>query len=374
MKPMKIFYYLIYILFMVSLLLFNCKKKDTVEISDAEAEDLGRLTQDKKVALVQSYWTNYQWGIDIEKGFLEGMNISPDVLYKEPANEEGLGIKRDITLKVDDANVDVLIICMDTKRRSDEAWKVESAELSIKKLDAFKPDVVILADDNAQKYLGKKIVNKYPIVFNGVNSEYTEYYSKTDQVTGLHERMNFAETSKLFLTIFPNVKTMIMLTDFTETSKPVVDQFKNADLTFSKTEAFSFEQFGDYKAKVTSLQGQKDTGIAIFNLNFKDSTQEQAIAWTLQNSKLPEMTFQSNTVMGGLLLTSAVSGTAHGKEAARIAISILKGKKANDIPVSIPTKGDVIVNQARADMLNIKIPAEILNAASIYKELDTLKK
>ena len=364
-----------FLLLLVVIVLFaGCApKKDDVVFGSGEGDEGSGVAMNRKLMLVQSYWTNYKWGIDIEKGVLEALSVSPEILYQEPENREGLGIKEGLTSKVGNIEVELMIVCMDTKRRSDDAWKKESGEKTLSLIDKFNPDVVILADDNAQQYVGKAIVNKVPIVFCGVNQEYTAYYSKEDQVTGLHERMNFIASSDLLKEVFPDVSRLVLLTDFTETSASVISQFKAETLPFDRIESFAFEAAQEYKNKLKSLQGEKETAIAIFNLNFRDMNQEEAIAWTVTNSKLPEMTFQTNTVEGGLLLTSAVSGVSHGREAVEKSLSIFKGSPANDIPVTVPRKGDIAVNQARARMLGIELPVTLLNAAEVFNELESLQ-
>jgi len=52
---------------------------------------------------------------------------------------------------------------------------------------------------------GKAIVGKYPIVFCGVNKDYTEYNNPGDEMTGLHEGMNFKETEELLMEVFPDI-------------------------------------------------------------------------------------------------------------------------------------------------------------------------
>ncbi|MBN2532700.1 MAG: hypothetical protein JXB88_07415 [Spirochaetales bacterium] len=369
MKRIALFGY--FFLLFLSIILFpgcNKEKQHIVQFDDTGKTDVNdSAMHDKKLMLVQSYWTNYKWGIDIEKGVVKALNLSQSIPDEEPVNKGGLGIKEGIVAKAGAFTIKVKIVNMDTKRRPDAEWKKESGIKTIAEIEAFKPDVVILADDNAQEYVGKAIVGKYPIVFCGVNKEYTEYYNPGDEMTGLLERMNFKETEELLLGIFPGISNIVLLTDTTETSAPVVDQMKKADLPVAGLETYQFTMFSEYKTKVQSLKEVKHTAIAIFNLNFKDMSQEEAIAWTIKNSTLPEMTFQTNTVEGGLLLTSAVSGVYHGAEAVEKAFRIIAGEKASSIPVSIPEKGDVAINRKRANMLGVSIPVSILNTAIVYE-------
>jgi len=62
-----------------------------------------------------------------------------------------------------------------------------------------------------------------------------------------------------------------------------------------------------------------------------------------------------------------VSGYEQGKAAAEIDVKILKGEKAEDIPIQCPQKGMVIINATRAKNLGIQIPADVLRDAEVER-------
>jgi hypothetical protein len=78
---------------------------------------------------------------------------------------------------------------MDTKRNKSVAFK-QSAAIAVKReIETWQPDVVIVSDDNAAKY----VVEQYyrdantPFVFSGVNWTVKEYGFPYSNVTGIIE-------------------------------------------------------------------------------------------------------------------------------------------------------------------------------------------
>jgi len=78
---------------------------------------------------------------------------------------------------------------MDTKRKKSPEEKRAAAEAARALIEAWQPDVVITADDNAAKYLIKPFYRNAttPFVFCGVNWTAKEYGFPYDNVTGIVE-------------------------------------------------------------------------------------------------------------------------------------------------------------------------------------------
>jgi hypothetical protein len=78
---------------------------------------------------------------------------------------------------------------MDTKRHSDESFKIEAAKQAKAEIESVKPDVVIAADDNASKYLVAEYYKDavIPFVFCGVNWDAAVYGYPYNNATGMVE-------------------------------------------------------------------------------------------------------------------------------------------------------------------------------------------
>jgi len=337
------------------LLVYHFTLPGPTKPATAGAQSVGPV---RRIALVQSYWNNYQWTFEIDIGVLEALGLPPETAAHDPTVVDGLGFRK-TCFRRKGKPFELLTIYLDTKRRPDDAWKQEAGTRAVELLREFGPAVAILADDNAQRYVGTRIAGQVPIVFCGVNAEYTEYYRKGENVTGFHERQSYRESLRLLSALCPDVRRVVFLTDKTPTSRPEVERIRKTKLRLPLLAARQCADFEDYKAEVLSYQDAPAVALAIFNLNFGETTQEEAIAWTMAHSRIPEVTFQRNTVEGGLLCASIVSAREHGWRSVASCLRILSGTEARSIPVAVPPKGADNVNTVRARQLGRKVPVEL---------------
>ena len=116
----------------------------------------------KKIVFIDSYHQGYEWSDGVEDG---------------------------IHSVLDGTGVDLKIVRLDTKRNPDMEFGKQAGAQAKAEIDAFKPDVVIASDDNAQKYV---IVPYYkgtnqPVVFTAVNWDASAYGYPASNVTGMIE-------------------------------------------------------------------------------------------------------------------------------------------------------------------------------------------
>lgn len=83
-----------------------------------------------------------------------------------------------------------------------------------------------------------------------------------------------------------------------------------------------------------------------------------------RKQKLPTATTIGGGESGGVILTISANPQEQGREAARIAAKIVRGAKASSIPVQQPKKIDMIINLKEANELGLKIPFDLLSAAT----------
>lgn len=291
-----------------------------------------------KVLLVHSYHKGYPWVDTITAGVQKGL--------------EGSGAQLEI-------------FYMDTKRKTSEEWKVKAGQMAKEKVDAFKPNVVITADDNAQAYFARYYASKFSpqIVFCGVNAEASMYGFPASNVTGILERPHFLESLMLLKAIGRNIKTIAFITDDGPTSTAVCAYMRKLKKS-SLIKIVSLDQpstFAQWQALIKKYQNSVDS-IAIFTYHTVKETDggdsiepKKVINWTLANNKKPTVGFIDFAIEDGVLCGVVESGEDHGFEAAQIAKKILKGKKASDFRVKTAQKGSVMLNNKTAEKLGIEI-------------------
>ena len=308
---------------------------------------LGCAQHRPKVLLIFSYHPEYAWQVEETKG------------VEEVLENEGVQIEK---------------LSMDTKRHTDAEWIEKITEEAVRKIDEYKPDVVIVFDDNACELVAKKYVGRrLPFVFTGMNGEPEDYGFPAENITGVIERHHIVATIDLLRRLVPDVKELAIITDNSPTSQGFITDLEKTTLPVSISEVYTTNDFDDWKAKVEELQLKVDA-IGLFQYHtIKEGSGEQSLpseevlAWTLQNSVLPDFAFLDFTIQGGALCGVTVSGYEQGKAAGEIAARILKGEKAEDIPIQCPQKGTVIINATRAENLGIQIPADVLSEAELER-------
>ncbi len=116
----------------------------------------------KKVLFVNSYHEGYPWSDGEEKG------------AKATLAATGVELK---------------FLRMDTKRHQGDAFAKAAGEKAKAEIEAFKPDVVIVTDDTAVKFLLQPFYKNasVPFVFAGVNWDATKYGLPYRNTTGMLE-------------------------------------------------------------------------------------------------------------------------------------------------------------------------------------------
>jgi len=264
---------------------------------------------------------------------------------------------------------------MDTKNKTDEEWKLESAENTEKKIKKFKPKVLVLFDDNACELVGMNHVgDKMSIVFAGVNNDPSVYNFPAENVTGVIERNQFDKAFELLKSLAPDVKKIAFISDESPTSQLVMARLKEAELPIELVEVYVSNDFNGWKEKIAEYQTTVDA-IGFYSCyTLTDETSETSLPaemvlkWIIDNNKLPELSLYP--VEDGFLCEYSLNGTDQGKAAGEMVISILDGTKPADIPVVTVDTGYKVINEKRAAELGLTIPEEGEEVAMAEKEAE----
>ncbi len=303
-----------------------------------------------KVLVVFSYSEEFVWCMEE----LEGL-------------KEALGEKE----------INLEIYYMDTKRKTDEDWKLESAENTEKKIKKFKPDVLVLFDDNACELVGKNHVgDKMSIVFAAVNNDPSVFNFPAENVTGVIERDQFDKAFEFLKSLAPDVKKIAFISDESPTSQLVFGWLKETELPIELVEVYISNDFEGWKEKIAEYQTTVDA-IGFYScLTLTDETSEinlpaeMVVKWIIDNNKLPELCLFRYSIEDGFLCEYGLNGADQGKAAGEMVISILDGTIPADIPVVTVDTGYKVINEKRAAELGLTIPEEGEEVAMAEKETE----
>lgn len=311
-----------------------------------------------RILHIMSYHSPWEWTDDQLKGFQDGLGSLP-VQYK--------------------------VLQMDAKRRSSEAWLQAASRQADAFIREWKPDLVYINDDIAQKYVTRRYINTAtPFVFGAVNADPDTYgFTGSSNITGVLEREHIVETISLLKEIVPSVTKIAVVVDDDPTWDSVLGRLHQLARTRLKDCQFvSWDRprtFAEYKAKILSYQKSADAigllGVHTFKgADGRNVPWQEVLTWTARNSTLPDFSFWKDRIGFGTLCAVYVSGYEQGLAAGRIARRILyEGKKPSDIPIKPTIKGKPIISLARARRLHLKLKSGLLLTAEIVRDMGETK-
>lgn len=296
----------------------------------------------KKIVFVNSYHQGYEWSdsiTDAIKDVVTGTGVELNVVY------------------------------MDTKRNAEEAFKKRAA-LRIKEIvEAAHPDVMIVADDNAFKYLVMPYYRNaaLPVVFCGLNWDASLYDVPYTNTTGMVEVAFVPQ-------LIDQLKHYASGTRVGYLSADVLTERKNMEY-YQKTLGLDFEKvyfvktMEEWEKALQALQNEVSLMIFENNAGIVDWDEQKAYAFARDVVKIPIGTTNA-WMMPFSLIGFLKVPQEQGEWAAKAALRILHGEKSGDIPVVKNQQSRVIVNLNNARLLSVHFDAALLKTATILSDTD----
>jgi hypothetical protein len=291
----------------------------------------------KKILLINSYHEGYEWSDGIERGVL-------DVLKG--------------------TDVELRFLRLDTKRHDSEAFGTQAGVAAKAFIDEFKPDVVIAADDNAQKYVVVPYLkdNRLPVVFCGVNWDASKYGYPRENVTGMIEVDMFPELLEHLRRYAKGDRVGFLAADV-EIERMLAD-FYNKTFCSGQMKIYLTKTFEDWKQEFIRAQREVDVLVNHNNAGLADWDPTSAEAFILQEVKIP-LGSPAPWMASFNLLTLGIVPEEQGEYAALTALRILGGKKPSDIPLVTNKRAKLILNMRIAHRLGVVFDSASLEMAEI---------
>ena len=335
------------------LVVFLCQLKSPVQA------DFGKPN---RIFILHSYENNHVCGQPQHDGVISAL--------KNEGFKEGI-------------DFEVRAYYMDTKRKNNtpELMNAEAIK-ALKEINSYRPNILVTLDDNAFREVGLHLIDSdISIVFSGMNGQPEDYHKKVPflsygatpehNVTGVYEKLHISDAIRVQAALLPLEKILI----FVDTSPTGVAIKKQIQLELEQEKASCpwemkiINGWEQYKKEI-SLANQDSRVGAIYPavLMLKDKTGKtytapDIFAWTIKNSKKPEIPLNYAFAGMGLFGGAAVDFHAMGVQVGMMVSRIFKGEKAGSIPIEDANKFALVFNMKRADQLGIKIPSDILMSA-----------
>jgi ABC-type uncharacterized transport system substrate-binding protein len=298
-----------------------------------------RAQSGKKVVFVNSYHQGYEWSDGIEEGAAKVLRAS---------------------------GVEVELVRMDTKRNGDEKSKKQAGLDAKAAIERAKPDAVIVADDNAVKYLLQPFFKDgaIPFVFCGVNWDAGAYGLPYRNATGMVE-VALAKQLVERLADYAKGKRIGYLTADTETER--ADQRAYRDRLGIRFASERFvNTFAEWKAAYREMQGEVDMLVLGSFASVTGWSDGEAKAWAEAHARIPvgaPYDFDMPFAMLGLTKVAAEQGIF----AAKAALRILKGEPPSKIPVATNKEGQIMLNVKLAARAGVVFKPDLVRNAVVLR-------
>ena len=319
-----------------------------------------------RIIVVSSYHREYLWSQETHEGlcsaFLEFGYLNDKSQIDEFTKSDYVESSRAIIKK----------LWMDTKRKSSKQDMAASAVQIVNEIKQFKPDAIMLGDDNASNYIGAQFLDTgIPILTWGMDVTPLKYglidsiEKPGHNVTGTYQAFYFRETLEFLKKIVPGIKTFAVLSDDSESGRAKMKRIRQlADegkLPVKLVESVVTNSYSEWKSRAMELQKKVDAFFVVNHNTIKDDAgkpvdQLEIGGWYLRNIKKPECGPERQFVIEGMLCVAEDSGFKQGYAAVSAMYEVLgKGKNPAALPCRAPTRGPLTVNRDRAQILGIKL-------------------
>jgi ABC-type uncharacterized transport system substrate-binding protein len=297
-------------------------------------------SEKKKVVYVNSY----------HRGFPPSDQITEGVYEAFPAD-----------------SFEVVAHFMDTKRNPSEVYIKNRADEILDSITEENPDLLIVSDDNALKYLVVPHFqdNPLPIVFCGVNWTADQYDLSHCNITGILELLPVEESILTLKAYYPGMQNLLVLNENTTTSrktKPLLDSLlSRSGISVTQELVDDFEGW-----KTVFIDGNESFDVIYLQTRgaIKDWDHDEALKVIDQHIKIPLFTcedFMMPYVVFGLTQVSK----EQGMRAAETAKRILQGTDPANIPVSKNQLTRIWINSSLAGKINFLPDEALLSKARI---------
>ncbi len=253
---------------------------------------------------------------------------------------------------------------MDTKRNKSVEFK-QSAAIEVKhEIESWQPDVVIVSDDNAAKYVVMQYYRdaETPFVFSGVNWTVKEYGFPYSNVTGIIEVAPLEAMLTHAIKYSGGAKKAIYLGADTLTEKKNLDRFAETSKKLGiELQGVLVPDASEWKAQYRAAQ-DADFIIMGSHSGISDWDKTELAAFAVEHAR--KLTVTSHDWM---MPFSTIGFTKipqeHGEWAALAAIEILKGRSPREIPIVANRDWDLWLNAAHLESTRITLPRKFLRKA-----------
>ena len=272
-------------------------------------------TSPQKVLILHSYHQGYLWTDMIQDGF------SRTLLEQLPGTE-------------------IYVEYMNTKRQAADVMFPHLLKIYRHIYQNVKLDAIFASDNNALDFLLQyrdTLFPGVPVVFCGINNFLSYQFDPGSNYTGVREDLDIVSTINIALKMHPGTSKIALITDSTETGQINLGLARDVAHNFP---AITFIELNDLAAPQLSDSLKQLSGdtVVLALAFFRDSTgrnfsARESMDFIVSASPRPVYTVWDFYMAPGAVGGKLLSGRLQGESAAVFTGRILRGEKADSLPV-----------------------------------------
>lgn len=257
-------------------------------------------------------------------------------------NPRGDQVVQGVFSVLEEKEAEIHVEYLDTARHNDEECLAHFRSLLKSKLDHLTFHLIISVDDQAFDFLleHRKVFSEdIPIVFCGVNDFQYERIVGHSNITGVNETMDVEETVRIALQLHPKAKNLIaILGDYQPHWHSLLEIFRRVAPNFSdRIKIREIMNLNTTEAPSVLRAVSPDSVVICLAPLLEDSGREALFQKSFrilsEHSSAPIYGIWEAALGSGMVGGRMVSGFRHGEAAAQIALPILHGESASNIPI-----------------------------------------
>ncbi len=259
---------------------------------------------------------------------------------------------------------------LDTKRFPGPEHLVFLKNYLLDKYRKSKFDLIIVLDNAALELLvnnAAELFPEVPVVFAGINGYQPGMLAGRQNVTGVMEKQDVAGTLSMALSLHPGISRVLAIHDYTTSGLAVRRETESALAAMAEKVDIRYSSNAPFETLREELKAMPANGLVLILTYVTDQaghtfTREESTRLITSASPVPVYAMHETRlgfgIVGGLLL----EGQEHGRQAAEIAMRILRGEHPSQIPV-VESSSRLVIDYGVFNRLNV--PEKILPADAI---------
>lgn len=276
-----------------------------------------------RVVYINSYHRGYSWSDGIEQGLRDGFAASG-------------------------RNIELSTEYLDSRRFTYGSQIEPLAQSMAVKYAGYRPELVVVSDNAAFDFVVSyrdRLFPGLPIVFCGYNNFRPEVIEGIANVTGVNEEIDIGSAVDMALKVHPETRTLAFVASTGEASSKRIGEVAERSVFPKLRERFELVVMKDQSLdEVRQRLAQLPHDSLLF---LSGQVRDQAGGRALtpgENAELltaaspfPSYTFWDFHLNHGVIGGRIITGPEQGRAAAELALRVLAGESASDIPVVVTT-------------------------------------